>query len=295
MIAAHGASTHDVAKQLQFLLCVRLVHHVFVKPDETRGTFATMDGIGHTFCVELASLLQVRIKSPWSEDPKPKASAKQQGAAFVEFGEKGEVTNIVELLTAKSYQVDGWLQRCSDQRRFIVKSLGAQVRLQDDAGAEIFVRAESLLQCNFRKLRDEATVYLDEWQLAEPSASIEWKFTVVEARFKLAMDKVHTTNIISLDGVTIAIAPAKSKGVVAKRDFERAALVLVPMSTNIGMNKLSEKLGAAIDTGITVKDGRDRTLQRKVCKRTRRRNWNAMAQHIMHSDRLEHAELRNTL
>ena len=59
-------ATEKSIKFAMYALMLRLVHHVFKKPDESRGKFDDMAAIGHAFVCDLVSIVKVPIHSPWS-------------------------------------------------------------------------------------------------------------------------------------------------------------------------------------------------------------------------------------
>ena len=273
IFASHPQS--PLTRCVLFLFMVRLVHHVFRKKDETRGTFATMNAIGAQFTKDLAQAVGAAVGCPpgWVFAPaaQPLAAAGKSGnvakGAMVQFGDDGRVENIADLLLAKNFALGTVVQRVVDQQQYKIQALGAQVALLDDAGVETFVRAEALLKGNFRVLKVTATLELERWyERANPSCSIEWRFEVAQSRLKLGMDALNEEYLKVLSGLRIVASPAKQKGVYATRDFKRNDCVLVPMTLNFVLRKLGEKDGQnAIDSGVVVADGRNSSKQRKVC------------------------------
>ena len=157
ILEQHANSNDLNAKLIFYVLAIRLVHHLFRKEDPARGVFQTMAAIGHTFCIELATLLQKPIPSPWI-GCKPAAMKSQSAtrssgggakAAVVEFAE-GAVQNSHGLLVAKGFQVGGFAVRVADKTRPRIIVLYAQVQLEDDLGVSVYVRCGALMGGSFR-------------------------------------------------------------------------------------------------------------------------------------------------
>ena len=130
-------------KCLRHLTAVRLVHHMYRKPDESRGVFKTMGDIGHRFIEGAATVLNAPLSSPWAPvgaslrtPPKagPTAHAPASSSALmVEF--KGDaIANNAELLGQAGYQIDSQILRKSDDTKFKITALNAEfVEVADEA------------------------------------------------------------------------------------------------------------------------------------------------------------------
>ena len=263
-----------LTRNLLFLFMVRLVHHVFRKKDATRGTFLTMNAIGAQFIKDLAQAFGEPVACPFDWVDAPSAEPAPAGVkgcsiakgAMVEFDIAGGVENINDLLLAKNFAANTFVQRVLDQRQYKIKSIGAQVVLQDDAGVETLVRAEAMLKGNFRVLKITSAVDLESWyERANPSDTTEWQFEVAVSRLKLAMDALNREHLEALRGLRIVSSPQVKKGVYATREFKLRQCVLVPMTTTFAMRKVEEKGNLTnIDSGLVVTDGRDTSKQHKV-------------------------------
>lgn len=251
---------------LLFLLMDRLVHHLFKKPDASRGSFPTLQAIGHQFCQELATLTGVAVRSPWAEPkvsaPKPTAASsagpRVVGGAMVEFTAGGAIANSTAVLEAKGFRKDGFVKRLSDQMRFRILEMVDQVTLVDDAGVEMVVRADALLKGNFKPMQGEkAIVVLEKWlERAEPSKGDEWLLEETTCRTKLALGHLHAKHYNCLDGLDIIKEPAKSKGVVALRAFAKGELVLVPLTTSMSLRASTEVVCSTVDCKTELADPR---------------------------------------
>jgi hypothetical protein len=260
--------------QLQYLLMVRLVHHVYKKDDATRGVFPTLDAIGHQFCTELATLMQVPVESPWSKPTPQHAAASGSGdkrcavaSAMVDFSADLAVDNLLDILGGKGFKVGCQVQRKSDMVRFKLTAIaGQQGTLVDEAGAVINVRVDSLLKGNFKPLQEEkATSYISNWlKLAEPSSSLEWRGEVATSRIKLALDAAHTKHSGVLKHVEIIKEPSSQKGVLITADIPRGELVLIPLTPTVSLQPITKECSILVDCGMEIKDGRDAARRRKI-------------------------------
>ena len=159
-LASELGATCERARCIQYLLDVRVVHHVFRKPDENKGTFKTLNAVGHQYCVELAALLQRTVQSPWEAPALPAAVPKtNRSGAFrsniVEFA-GGRVANAPDLLRAKGFAVDVHVTRTKDKERFRIVGVAADgtVELVDSVGLKITLFHESFLQGLFKVAPD---------------------------------------------------------------------------------------------------------------------------------------------
>ena len=256
-----------------YVLAIRIVHHIFRKEDPARGVFHTMAAIGHTFCIELATLLQKPIQSPWSgskgtvvASSVPRTSAK---SAVVEFAD-GAVQNSERLLLAKGYEVGGYAFRIADKTRFKIIVLDAQVHMEDDLGESLYVRSGAMLGGGFRPMKAEKEiVHIHDWfKTSEPSQSLDWQLEVAAAKVKLAVHDLHGESLRQLEDLEIVVAPILKKGVWTKREFAPRELKLFPLTPNVVMKAASEKAPAsAVDLGLLLRDPRT-DAEKKVCSGT---------------------------
>ena len=65
LFATSGASSVSRAALLGLLDC-RVVHHIFQRPDPARGSFKSLNDIGHMFVQDLASVAGKTLASPWT-------------------------------------------------------------------------------------------------------------------------------------------------------------------------------------------------------------------------------------
>ena len=80
-------NTFEAAKRQLFLsLKYRLVHQAINKPDPTRGSFKSLNAIGHAFIQDLSACAQVPIISPFGTNAKASAIAPPPKAESLMFG-----------------------------------------------------------------------------------------------------------------------------------------------------------------------------------------------------------------
>ena len=212
------------------------MHHVFRRPDVTRGKFDRLSDIGYTYVQELAQIKGAAIVSPW---PAPVASRMSESKASVGMGIKelahdGKVTNSAELTRNLGIAVGSHVVRKATGKMFeVVKVYDEGVDLIDPDGVSINALHHSFLQGEYKIARPgkRCNCFDDHMNI---QANTDWQFELIASRLKLALDAKHIEYKTSLQGLRIITEPVKNKGVVTTKDYDRGELMLYPVTPFVG-------------------------------------------------------------
>ena len=113
------------------LLDVRMVHHIFQKPDPKRGSFKSIACIGHQFVQGLSYALDKTLSSPWVSHLSGPADASALASSSKElpiasFTSSGAVMDTINLVRSKGFVVGSRVVRIAD------KEVGAICTMTDD-------------------------------------------------------------------------------------------------------------------------------------------------------------------
>jgi hypothetical protein len=246
---------------------LRLVHHVFKKPDDSRGKFDDMEAIGHKFVCELVSIVGVAMHSPWAREvqsPKPTTKSSSVGVAMF-TGDK--VSNAAELLADKKFEVGQHVTGKSVEGTWRIMSIDTQVHLECDALAlhlDIHKFSSAVEKNQWKVVKAKSIVGpLANWlATANPLESIEFETSCAHSRMILALQATQK-RFGCIDGVDPLVdSNGKLKDVEANRKFAPNALVLVPLTDSIVFRTANEKC-SGVRTSTTVKDPRDSSAPEK--------------------------------
>ena len=259
----------DKIKYSSYLCDVRVVHHMFRKKDETRGSFNSIQAIGHAFITEVSTMTKQSFASPWKPKPKELAAATSAAAAsaaaaaaavttakrtggLVSFA-GADVSNRSDMLAEKGFKVGVPVTRKNDPTKALyvitaVTSETSTLTLQgDDDDEEMTVFHDAFIKGTY-KIAPGTALTIEEIvdNLSGMSAleTFEWRYEMIKAKLVFALN-CHARLHDQFDGLVIV----RRKGLRATRQFARGALQLVPVSPNFQAKPKSEKLGdASIDT-----------------------------------------------
>ena len=265
----------DHTRLASYLFEIRVVHHIFRKKDISRGVFNSLQAIAHKFVCELATMSGQTLSSPWA--PKPDAdadaaaatrkvaadmpSSSKRVAGLVEFQDTGhEVANRARLLAEKGFKVGAFVTRTKDpskthykiqevhSNRFTLKAVAEDSECEE---FEVFFDAFMLKVYKLAtKLADEEE-FLGDLERVHALESFDWKTEVMKSQLLCALDAYGRQNS-TVRGLEIVYKP--TKGLRARIAFDKGALQLVPMTTNVSFRKLTEKIpdtSVALDMQIT--------------------------------------------
>lgn len=107
------------------LLDVRMVHHIFQKPDPKRGSFKSIACIGHQFVQDLSSALDKTLSSPWGSHLVGPADASALASPSKElpiasFTSSGAVVDPINLVRSKGFVVGSRVVRIADKEVGII-------------------------------------------------------------------------------------------------------------------------------------------------------------------------------
>ena len=256
--------TQPLATSIIQVTEIRLVNHVFRKSDPLRGSFKSLQEIGYQFVQDLSTSTKTTIESPWCTTPKaapkPDAEPAASSSAGVTSFSGGAVMNTLELINAKGYIVGKCAVRKSDGEWFdIIETSNDTITLKDSAGAQLTVFHASLMKGNFsvRQPLKGVETWADWFVNTNPTSFFEFQCDQQSCMVKLILASEYEKHKAVNSKLEIVTAPSAHKGVRAKEDFARGALVLVPLTKSIvwGHDPAAAPHGAVpVENFITNKD-----------------------------------------
>ncbi len=119
---------------------VRIVHWVVNKPDPTRGVFSSVGAIGHAFCQDMSTVLDMEVNSPWAASSIADAALHPAQPTFKTFDADGRWANAKEVVTGKGFVPGATVTRSVDGKKttFTIKAVTHKdLQLHDDKGCQL--------------------------------------------------------------------------------------------------------------------------------------------------------------
>ena len=253
------AGTKPLAIWALHIFWIRLVHHVMRKPDESRGSFKSLDDIGTEYVANLAAAAGASIASPWQSAGSSNASDQDTRSkthhGFVKYETSGDVANASELLSGMGFICGATVRHKKSNEKFKITIVGAaEVTLSDALQGVLTVQHAAFLNGEYAiAIADECEQVLQDYRKSYcPTINFAMKCDLVASRLKLGLMDLLLEHISVLDGLEIITHPKNSKGVRATQKFSTGSLILVPMTMNVDFKPITASVGYGVCTGMEL-------------------------------------------
>ena len=127
--------------------------------------------------------------------------------------------------------------RKSTSEKYTIREISRKgITLEDELGTLIAAQCHEFLANAFKSIKSETEKVLDCNEML-PAANLDWKFELIAARLRIALDAVHAENLVCCKNPKVFLEPSAKKGVCAMRNFPGKQLVLTPLTPSVVKNR----------------------------------------------------------